>query len=154
MDREHFISIAPMFEPCGIVTISGKDFDEVNQLACDARDAIIADGKAALVFDVDTTVGFIRSAMMARFSSVWKSDTRFFKGQTVVPPYVVRPVPGATVSTPLEWDELEGELHPSMFTIRTVPERLQRRGDLFRAALDDPQDLLPAIEALAEHLKR
>jgi hypothetical protein len=67
------------------VTISGKDFDEVNQLACDARDAIITSGKAAIVFDADTTVGFIRSAMVGRYSSVWKTDTRFFKGQTVVP---------------------------------------------------------------------
>ncbi|MCB9899639.1 MAG: DNA ligase [Planctomycetes bacterium] len=73
-------------------------------------------------------------------------------GQTVVPPYSVRPVPGATVSTPLMWDELEGELHPSMFTIRTVPERLQRHGDLFRGALADRQDLVPAIEALDRYL--
>ena len=73
------------------------------------------------------------------------------RGQTVVPPYVPRPVRGATVSTPLSWDELTGELHPSQFTIRTVLPRIEEHGDLYRAALTDLQELLPAIEALQEH---
>jgi bifunctional non-homologous end joining protein LigD len=68
--------------------------------------------------------------------------------QTVVPPYVVRPVPGATVSAPLDWDELSQEIHPRDFDMTTVPERLERLGDLFRGALADPQELEPAIEAL------
>jgi bifunctional non-homologous end joining protein LigD len=66
---------------------------------------------------------------------------------------VVRPVPGACVSTPLDWSELGPELHPSLFTILTVPPRLEARGDLFRPALDDPQDLLEAIEALQANLR-
>lgn len=75
------------------------------------------------------------------------------RSQTIVPPYAVRPVRGATVSAPLDWDELEGELSPSLFTIHTMPARLQQRGDLFRRALDDGQDLLPAIEALQQVLR-
>ena len=75
------------------------------------------------------------------------------RSQTVVPPYVVRPVPGACVSTPLDWDELSSELRPSQFTILTVPPRLEALGDLFRPALDDPQDLLEAIEALQARLR-
>ncbi len=73
-------------------------------------------------------------------------------GQTVVPPYVPRPVPGASVSTPLHWDELDSDLSPHMFTIANTAERLERHGDLFRPALTDPQDLMPAIEALQSHL--
>lgn len=76
------------------------------------------------------------------------------KSQTIVPPYSVRPVRGASVSAPLLWDELEdGELTPRRFTIQTMPARIAERGDLFRAALDDRQDLMPAIEALAEVLR-
>jgi bifunctional non-homologous end joining protein LigD len=76
------------------------------------------------------------------------------KSQTVVPPFCVRPVRGATVSTPLAWDELERpDLQPSLFTIQTVPARIDERGDLFRPALDDPQDLLPAIAALQQVLR-
>jgi bifunctional non-homologous end joining protein LigD len=70
------------------------------------------------------------------------------QGQTLVPPYVVRPVPGAWVSAPLDWDELDSELHPSQFTMKTMPARIARAGDLFRGTLRDRQDLLPAIEAL------
>jgi bifunctional non-homologous end joining protein LigD len=75
------------------------------------------------------------------------------KGQTVVPPYVVRPVRGATVSTPLEWDELEGDLSPAHFTIQNVPERLARLGDLYRPLLDAPQDLAAVLPALEEYLR-
>ncbi len=39
------------------------------------------------------------------------------RGQTVVPPYVVRPVQTATVSTPLEWDELSSDLRAEEFTM-------------------------------------
>lgn len=75
------------------------------------------------------------------------------RGQTVVPPYSVRPVTDASVSAPLEWDELDSKLHPSLFTIQTLLPRLSQRGDLFRPVLDDRQDLLPAIDALGEYLR-
>jgi len=76
------------------------------------------------------------------------------RSQTVVPPYVVRPVRGASVSTPLAWDELEdGDLSPQRFTLHTVPDRVQARGDLFRPALEDRQDLLPAIALLDDLLR-
>lgn len=76
------------------------------------------------------------------------------RGQTIVAPYVVRPVHGACVSAPLDWDELNSDLHPSQFTIQTLPARLERRGDLFQPALYDKQDLLPAIHALNRTLER
>ncbi|MBX3461783.1 MAG: non-homologous end-joining DNA ligase [Planctomycetes bacterium] len=77
------------------------------------------------------------------------------RSQTVVPPYVVRPVRGASVSAPLRWDELEdGGLTPQRFTIQTMPARLAELGDLFRPALEDPQDLLPAIGALEDVLRQ
>ncbi len=74
------------------------------------------------------------------------------RSATVVPPYVVRPVPGACVSMPLDWDELDGDLHPSRYTIGTTPSLLARRGDRFRATLTEPQDFAPAIERLQEYL--
>jgi bifunctional non-homologous end joining protein LigD len=47
--------------------------------------------------------------------------------QTVVAPYSVRGRPGATVATPLGWDELEDpELTPQRFTMRTIFERLDQ----------------------------
>lgn len=67
------------------------------------------------------------------------------RGQTIVPPYAVRPVPAASVSTPLDWDELDGGLDPSQFTLKTLPDRVERLGDLFAGTLHDRQHLLPAI---------
>lgn len=55
--------------------------------------------------------------------------------KTVAAAYSVRPRPGATVSTPLEWGELDASLDPRRFTIDTVPERVREKGDLWAAAM-------------------
>jgi bifunctional non-homologous end joining protein LigD len=50
--------------------------------------------------------------------------------QTAVAPYAVRAKPGAPVATPLAWEELDDpDLHPRRWTLATVPQRLERRGD-------------------------
>jgi bifunctional non-homologous end joining protein LigD len=49
------------------------------------------------------------------------------RGHHVVPPYVLRAVPAATVSMPLRWAELKPGLTPDDFTVRTVLRRLQSR---------------------------
>lgn len=60
------------------------------------------------------------------------------RGKTVASAYSVRAKPGATVSTPLAWDELTPDLDPSDFTVRTVPERVAKVGDLWAAAMKRP----------------
>ncbi len=65
--------------------------------------------------------------------------------KTLVAPYSPRPAPGAPVSAPIEWDELDDpDLRPDGFTIRTILDRLERKGDLFRGALLHDQPL-PAL---------
>lgn len=49
------------------------------------------------------------------------------RGHHAVPPYVLRAVPGATVSTPLRWSELKAGLDPRRFTLRTVSARVARQ---------------------------
>jgi bifunctional non-homologous end joining protein LigD len=62
--------------------------------------------------------------------------------KTLVAPYSVRPAPGAPVSAPIAWDELDDpELRPDRWTIRTIVERVAERGDLFAAAQTDAQEL-------------
>ena len=61
--------------------------------------------------------------------------------KTMVAPYSIRGVEGAPVSTPLEWDEVHARLDPGKFNIRTVPDRLRARGDLFAPALAGGQRL-------------
>jgi bifunctional non-homologous end joining protein LigD len=70
------------------------------------------------------------------------------KGQTLVAPYSVRPYPGAPVSMPLRWEELDDDFMPEQFTIATAFERIEEAGDLFRPALSLRQDLHPALEQL------
>ncbi|KUJ60980.1 DNA ligase [Flavobacteriaceae bacterium CRH] len=57
------------------------------------------------------------------------------RGQTVAAPYSVRPVPGAQVSTPLEWSEVNSKLHPSQFTIKNALQRFEKKGDLWAPVL-------------------
>lgn len=59
-------------------------------------------------------------------------------GRTMAAPYTVRSVPGAQVSTPIRWEELDS-VHPSDFTLHTVPERVRRLGDLFAPVLGPPE---------------
>ena len=57
------------------------------------------------------------------------------RGQTLASAYSLRPKPGATVSTPLEWKEVKPGLHPSQFHIHNMPERVKKKGDLFKDVL-------------------
>jgi len=60
--------------------------------------------------------------------------------KTLVAPYAVRPAPGAPVSAPIAWDELDDpELRPDRWTIRSMVARVAERGDLFAGALTSPQ---------------
>lgn len=62
--------------------------------------------------------------------------------KTLVAPYSVRPRPGAPVSVPLEWAELDDpRLTPDRWTIRDVPARLADRGDPFAVLLGLEQKL-------------
>ncbi|MDI2032212.1 DNA polymerase ligase N-terminal domain-containing protein [Saccharopolyspora sp. TS4A08] len=64
--------------------------------------------------------------------------------KTLVAPYSARPRPGAPVSVPLEWDELDDpDLTPDRWTLRTVGERVAERGDPFAELLDHRQPLPP-----------
>ena len=104
------------------------------------------EGIARLVAQDQKDIATVERVVNRRGGKVYIDFLQNRRGQTVVPPYVARPVPGASVSTPLDWDELDSELHPSMFTIENVLPRIARLGDLFRGTLSDKQDLLPAIE--------
>ena len=64
--------------------------------------------------------------------------------KTLVAPYSPRAAPGAPVSAPIAWDELDDpSLRPDGFTIRTMLDRVARRGDEFAAALGEGQQLPP-----------
>jgi bifunctional non-homologous end joining protein LigD len=48
-------------------------------------------------------------------------------GHHAVPAYVLRAVPGAPVSTPLDWEEVTSDLDPKAFNLKTIFRRLARQ---------------------------
>jgi bifunctional non-homologous end joining protein LigD len=73
------------------------------------------------------------------------------RGKSVVAPYSVRPKPGATVSAPLEWKEVEKKrVKTSDFHIKNVLKRVERKGDLFEPVLKSGQRLEGVFERARE----
>jgi bifunctional non-homologous end joining protein LigD len=65
--------------------------------------------------------------------------------KTLVAPYAVRPRPGAPVSAPIRWEELDDpSLRPDRWTLATLPARVVEVGDLW-AGLQDDRQVLPAL---------
>jgi bifunctional non-homologous end joining protein LigD len=69
-------------------------------------------------------------------------------GKTIASVYSVRPRPGAPVSTPLAWDELDGVPRPQVFTMEAALDRIGRLGDLFEPVLGGGQSLARPLRAL------
>lgn len=67
------------------------------------------------------------------------------RDRTIASAYSVRPRPGAPVSTPVLWEELP-DIAPDDFTVRTVPERFAKLGDLQAEIDDQAYDITPLIE--------
>lgn len=59
------------------------------------------------------------------------------RDRTMAGAYSPRALPGAAVSTPVDWDELDS-LDPTRFTVRTIPQRLADIGDPWSEMQADP----------------
>jgi len=71
-------------------------------------------------------------------------------GQLIVAPFSVRPLPGATVSMPLMWDEVTDSLDPKAMTIRTAIDRMERLGsDPVLPVLEQNPDLGTVLDQLS-----
>jgi DNA ligase D-like protein (predicted ligase)/DNA ligase D-like protein (predicted polymerase)/DNA ligase D-like protein (predicted 3'-phosphoesterase) len=111
------------------------------------------------VRDFVGTVGrMIERADRDRVTMAWQISKRTGKvfidhnmnrsGANISAVYSLRPEPGATVSTPLTWDEVEAGLTPRDFRIDNALERFEKIGDLFEGVRTEPQDLTQALEAV------
>jgi bifunctional non-homologous end joining protein LigD len=71
------------------------------------------------------------------------------RGKLLVAPYCVRPLPGAPVSTPLRWREVEPGLDIRRFTIRSMLRRARAlKADPLLPVLTESPDLLSALDTL------
>lgn len=63
--------------------------------------------------------------------------------------YTVRPKPGAPVSAPCTWQEVEqGAVQPQSFNVRNMAERIAEVGELWSALLERPQSVTKAAKRL------
>ncbi|HUJ62623.1 MAG TPA: hypothetical protein VLX92_29175, partial [Kofleriaceae bacterium] len=76
-------------------------------------------------------------------------DHRQHLAKTLVVPYSLRGADRATVSTPIGWDEVGRSLDPRAFTLRSVPARLDARGELAAPLLAGGARLDRALARLA-----
>lgn len=67
-------------------------------------------------------------------------------GQTLSSVYSIRPVPGATVSMPLNWKEVNHRLTPQQFTISNALQRCKKQGDLFKPILTGSTNIKKALK--------
>jgi bifunctional non-homologous end joining protein LigD len=72
---------------------------------------------------------------------------RNHRGATLVSPWAVREYVNATISTPLEWSELERAVYPEDFTIATIRDRLAHGSDALATFFREPQSLAPLLES-------
>lgn len=70
------------------------------------------------------------------------------KGKTMASIYSIRPREGAGVSTPLEWDEINEGLDLTKFNMKTLPARLEKKGDLWKDFFDHAIDLKKVLSNL------
>ena len=67
----------------------------------------------------------------------------------------MRPLPGAPVSVPLSWREVNRKLDIRRHTIRTVPERMRKLGaDPLAEVLELSPDLGAALDQLMKELRK
>jgi bifunctional non-homologous end joining protein LigD len=93
-------------------------FDEARAWALELAE------RTAEAMPKQATVG-IRKAKRAE--RVYIDVLQNARGHHAVPPYVLRAVPGATVSTPLDWKEVAPGLDPKAFTLKKALARFVRR---------------------------
>lgn len=81
-----------------------------------------------------------------RGDRIYLDYIQHFAGRTLPAAYSPRARPGATVSTPLSWDEVRRDAKPTDFHLLNIMERLLAQGDLLAAA--PRQSLGPILSGL------
>jgi bifunctional non-homologous end joining protein LigD len=115
-----------------------------------AQTRAVAERMGEMIGEADPGRVTMDWAVERRSGKVFVDHKMNRRGASLAGVWSVRPEPGATVSTPLSWDEVRaGAVRPDRFTMATVLGRLEEAGDLFEGVLTQGQDLDPVLERLA-----
>lgn len=97
---------------------------------------------AELVVKVHPDKTTVERKVEKRVGKVYLDYLQNGRGKTMAFQYGLRPLPGAPVSTPLRWEEVEeGKIRPGHFTIDTILQRLKSVGDIYAGVLNTRQSL-------------
>ena len=126
-----------------VKTSGGKGLHVVTPLAPKAGWAEVKDFAHSLAesMSADAPDKYLATATKAkRGGHIYIDYLRNGRGNTAVAAYSTRARPGAPVSMPLDWPELNEEIGPAAFTLANVPQRLKAQrqdpwGDFFDAAV-------------------
>jgi bifunctional non-homologous end joining protein LigD len=101
-----------------------------------ARSAAVAEAIAARVTAKNPALATLERSLQRRpKGTIYVDAKQNARGKSVASAYSVREHPGAPVSAPLRWNDLDPRLRIEDFTIATMPKRLEKLGDLWGEAL-------------------
>jgi bifunctional non-homologous end joining protein LigD len=107
-----------------------------------------------LVTDRHPDIATTQRTISKREGKVYVDAFQNRAGQLMVSAYSVRPSPGAPVSMPIEWDEVNGKLHNSNFTIKNALKRMQKlKKDPVIKVLEVKPELMGVLERLNDKLE-
>jgi bifunctional non-homologous end joining protein LigD len=108
---------------------------------------------ARLVTDRHPDIATTQRTISKREGKVYVDAFQNRAGQLMVSAYSVRPSPGAPVSMPIEWDEVNAKLHNSNWTIKNARKRMEKLGsDPCIKVLEVKPKLMSVLERLNELL--
>jgi len=109
---------------------------------------------ALLTVDEVPEIATVTRSIQARGGKVYVDFGQNGRGNTIVAPYSVRPLPGAPASCPLRWDEVNGRLDPARFTIVTIPKRFETMEDPLTMVLGPAVKMEAAIAKIEKRMKK
>lgn len=92
----------------------------------------------------------LQRSLSKRGDNIYMDYLQNRTGQTLASTYSLRPVPGASVSMPLDWEEVNHDLNPLHFTIENALKRIEERGDIFKKVLSETSNIKKALEKLTK----
>jgi bifunctional non-homologous end joining protein LigD len=111
---------------------------------------MLAELLARLVVQRRPEIATITRNVRAREGKVYVDFLQNGHGRLLVAPFSVRPLPGAPVSMPLRWSEVNARLDPRRYTIDNAVARMRRLGaDPLAPVLGPAPDLAAALARLA-----
>ncbi|MVN21409.1 DNA ligase D [Mucilaginibacter arboris] len=101
---------------------------------------------AQLVHEQEQDITSLERSLDKRKGLIYIDFLQNRRGQTVAAPYSARPKPGATVSMPLFWEEVNDDLQIKNFNIKNVPRLLKNRHDPWKEIRTKKVDLLKVLK--------